>query len=98
MSASGSPRRSPRRAEADSDAEAEALFAELQQQQETEQEKEKEREDEYERQTRAHAASSNRRSQMLESRVPEVCRSQQCALGVDEAGRGPVCGTVATVL
>lgn len=34
----------------------------------------------------------------LPSEIPDVCRSEDCCLGIDEAGRGPVLGTVAVKL
>lgn len=34
----------------------------------------------------------NRTNQLLWSPVPDICKNEPCALGVDEAGRGPVLG------
>lgn len=45
-------------------------------------------------QTVRHARSNNRTSQIVESPVPQICKTQPCLLGVDEAGRGPVCGEI----
>ncbi len=30
----------------------------------------------------------------ISSDVPDVCRKEPCALGIDEAGRGPVLGNI----
>lgn len=34
----------------------------------------------------------NNRNITIASQVPDVCRNEACALGIDEAGRGPVLG------
>eukprot|EP00043_Microstomoeca_roanoka_P015247 m.152525 g.152525 ORF g.152525 m.152525 type:complete len:416 (-) comp16214_c0_seq1:189-1436(-) len=39
-----------------------------------------------------HAKKTNRTSMVIESEIPECCKKSPCVLGVDEAGRGPVCG------
>ncbi|EGD77038.1 ribonuclease [Salpingoeca rosetta] len=39
-----------------------------------------------------HATATNRDSVIIECDIPEVCKQKPCILGVDEAGRGPVCG------
>lgn len=31
---------------------------------------------------------------LLNTEVPDVCKSEACMLGVDEAGRGPVLGEI----
>ena len=38
-------------------------------------------------------SQQNHRNHLIASKVPEVCLNEPCALGVDEAGRGPVLGT-----
>lgn len=38
------------------------------------------------------ASKDNAKSFVYFSDIPEICKTEKCVLGVDEAGRGPVLG------
>lgn len=38
------------------------------------------------------SVQDNSENVILSSVVPEICKTEKCCLGVDEAGRGPVLG------
>eukprot|EP00730_Choanoeca_flexa_P003633 TRINITY_DN11461_c0_g1_i1.p1 TRINITY_DN11461_c0_g1~~TRINITY_DN11461_c0_g1_i1.p1 ORF type:complete len:398 (+),score=98.98 TRINITY_DN11461_c0_g1_i1:668-1861(+) len=42
--------------------------------------------------TQEYSETRNRVSEIIENAIPEVCKTESCFLGIDEAGRGPVCG------
>lgn len=39
-------------------------------------------------------SNNNQRNFTIVSAVPDVCKLEGCALGIDEAGRGPVLGNI----
>ena len=50
-------------------------------------------EDMYDKMIRTHAQERNTASEFIDGALTPELLSQPCVIGIDEAGRGPVCGT-----